>query len=248
MTEYSGLAAIYDSLMLSINYDEWADYINLLIHRHGGVPDHSALDLACGTGNTTLALKRAGYDVTGLDLAPKMLAIAAEKTKNERLVIPFVQADMREFSLPHAVGLATSFQDGINYLLTADDFLKTMNMVARSLKSGGLFIFDINRVEKLPDSKEQVSFVDTGEFALVWETRFVQENIWEIAVTGFVSTPEGLYRKFCETHRERVIPHREVMDTISGAGLTLVGTYAAFSAEEPDDSTRRVFYVVRKEP
>lgn len=247
MTEYSGLAEIYDTLMQGINYDEWADYINLLVERHGGVPGKRALDIACGTGNTTLALKRAGYDVTGLDLAPEMLTIAIEKTKKERLVIPFVQADMREFSLSQPVGLVTSFQDGINYLLTADDFLQVMSMVARTLQSGGLFIFDINRVEKLPNSKEQVSFVDTGEFALVWETRFVQENIWEIAVTGFVATPTGLYRKFCETHRERAIPHQEVMDAIKTADLQLVGTYAAFSAADPDDSTRRVFYVVRKE-
>lgn len=56
MTQYSGLSCIYDQLMASINYQDWADYIELLVDQHGGVPQKLALDLACGTGNTSVAL------------------------------------------------------------------------------------------------------------------------------------------------------------------------------------------------
>src|SRR5215813_6589764 len=37
------------------------------------------LDLACGTGNTTLMARARGAVVTGLDLTPEMLAIARQR-------------------------------------------------------------------------------------------------------------------------------------------------------------------------
>ena len=140
MTQYSGLAGIYDDLMQGIDYDEWAAYIEELVDKHGGVPIKKALDLACGTGSTTLALARSGYQVIGLDLSAEMLFVAKVKTTKENLPqVTYRQADMREFTLPERVGLVVSFQDGINYLLTEDDFKRTAMNVHQVLLPGGLF-------------------------------------------------------------------------------------------------------------
>jgi hypothetical protein len=43
------------------------------------------LDLGCGTGRAMLALGQCGYDVTGVDLSPSMLARAREKLDAEGL-------------------------------------------------------------------------------------------------------------------------------------------------------------------
>jgi ubiquinone/menaquinone biosynthesis C-methylase UbiE len=246
MSEYSGLAKIYDTLMLGVDYGDWARYIQSLTEQHGGIPEQTALDVACGTGSTTLALARAGFTVTGLDLAPHMLTIAREKAERERARTDFLEADMRDFFLPDPVGLVVSFQDGLNYLLTPEDFAQTFTSVSRALLPGGLFIFDINRVEKLKGTKTEVSWVESEEFTLIWETRFIRQDTWEINITGFVPTENGLYRKFSEVHRERIISEEEVHTALQQAGLTLVGTYAAFSLEAPDEETRRVFYTARK--
>lgn len=245
MTQYNGLAIIYDQLMQGIDYDEWAGYMEEIIKRHGGVPETSMLDLASGTGSTTLAMARLGYRAIGLDLSEEMLTLARKKTKDVQ--VSYLQADMRTFTLPAPVGLAVSFQDGINYLLTQEDLIMTMHAVYRALCKGGLFIFDINRVEKLKTSRAEVAWADCDEFTLIWETQFLQEDVWEIRVTGFSADKEGSYRKFSEVHQERVIPEREVLTALESAGFTLLGTYAAFTHNPPDESTRRVFYVARKE-
>jgi SAM-dependent methyltransferase len=245
MTQYNGLASIYDQLMRGIDYDEWAEYISELAVLHGGVPEHSALDLACGTGSTTIALAKRGYRTTGLDLSAQMLAMAESKSCG--LPVTYLRDDMREFSLPAPVGLAVSFQDGINYLLTQSDLSQTMQAVYHALLPGGLFIFDINRVEKLKSRKSEVSWADCGEFVLIWETRFMDASIWEISLTGFAQTGEGLYRKFNEVHKERVISHDEVTFTLRDAGFIPAGIYEAFTLHEPDDAARRVFYVAKKE-
>lgn len=46
-------------------------------------PGERVLDLACGTGNTTLAARARGARVTGIDLAPALLAIAARRAADE---------------------------------------------------------------------------------------------------------------------------------------------------------------------
>ncbi|EEG77128.1 class I SAM-dependent DNA methyltransferase [Dethiobacter alkaliphilus] len=247
MVQYSGLAVIYDQLMQSVDYDEWAEYIGELTHRHGGIPRQNVLDVACGTGTTTLALARAGYPVTGLDLSAEMLSFAREKAESQGTEAAFMQADMRTFSLAEPVGLVVSFQDGINYLLTAEDLTQTFSAVGKALLPEGLFIFDVNRVDKLQDTKTETSWVDCDDFTLIWETRFVEQDIWEIAVTGFTKLKDGNYQKFSEVHKERVISEEEVQRSLHHAGLELVGRYAAFSLDEPDFGTRRVFYVARKE-
>ncbi|MBS4032489.1 MAG: class I SAM-dependent methyltransferase [Clostridiales bacterium] len=243
MAQYSGLSGIYDQLMAGIDYRDWADYIEILVHKHGGVPEQSALDLACGTGNTTVALAEKGYIVTGLDLAEKMLEIAHQKVK--KLPITLRQDDMRIFTLPQQVGLVTAFQDGLNYLLSEDDLRQTFLTVSRTLLPEGLFIFDINCVNKLPASGSDVAYVETDKFTLIWETSFVTESVWEISVTGFISQGEGLYRRFQEVHRERVITEQEVEAALHAAGMGLLGRYDAFSLNEPKEATRRVFYVAR---
>ncbi len=246
MEQYRGLSAIYDLLMTGVDYEEWGDYVLALVERHGGVPFRRALDLACGTGNTTLALARRGFRMYGLDLSSEMLTAAAEKAVKEGLPVDFLQGDMRSFTLREPVGMAVAFQDGLNYLLSAEEFLRTMQCVARVLLPGGLFIFDINMVEKLPAAGGQAC-VEQEEFTLIYSTSFVSGSVWEITVTGFVPAGGGLWRRFRETHRERIISDGEVRGALKAAGLTLLGKYAAFTFTPPDGTARRVFYVALKE-
>lgn len=53
------------------------------------------LELACGTGLTTLPLAQAGMAMTGVDIASSMLAYARVKAGN--LPVAFIEADARTF-------------------------------------------------------------------------------------------------------------------------------------------------------
>src|SRR5664279_440981 len=68
--------------------DEWA--------RKLGSP---LLDLACGTGRMSLRLAAQGYQVTGVDLIPEMIAWARQKAAARSLSVEWVVADAREFRL-----------------------------------------------------------------------------------------------------------------------------------------------------
>ena len=48
------------------------------------------LDAACGSGGHALWLARQGYEVTGADVSPVMIALARQKAAADGLGVPFV--------------------------------------------------------------------------------------------------------------------------------------------------------------
>ena len=88
------------------------------------------MDLACGTGSTTIPLARRGLKMSGLDLSSPMLQIAEEKSKKSwRLhLISLPKYAFHGFS--ESFDMVVSFQDGINYLTGEGDFEKLRKMSA----------------------------------------------------------------------------------------------------------------------
>src|SRR5918995_1766216 len=67
-----------------------------VVGRAGVEPGMRVLDVACGTGNAALPAARAGARVTGLDLAPKLLAEGRAKAEAAGLEIQFVEGDAEQ--------------------------------------------------------------------------------------------------------------------------------------------------------
>jgi len=61
-----------------------------------------ALDVGCGTGFLSLLLAELGHRVTGIDMAPSMLAQARAKSLARGLTVNFVEADAEAPNLPPA--------------------------------------------------------------------------------------------------------------------------------------------------
>ena len=66
MSSYEALAGRYDALTADVHYEVWADYAEKHFRR-AGLPVHTVLDLACGTGSLTELMARSGYDMIGID-------------------------------------------------------------------------------------------------------------------------------------------------------------------------------------
>ena len=65
-------------------------------------PDARVLDIACGTGNVTLALARRGITVTGLDMTPHLLEEARTRAVHEGLDIRFDEGFAERLPYPNA--------------------------------------------------------------------------------------------------------------------------------------------------
>ena len=72
------------------------------IGRLGLKPGETVLDVACGTGNLSLPAARAGASVTGIDIAPNLIAQAETNAASEALPIAFEVGDAER--LPYSNG------------------------------------------------------------------------------------------------------------------------------------------------
>jgi SAM-dependent methyltransferase len=71
--------------------------------RRIGIPANAkVLDVACGTGNTAIPVARAGASVTGIDIAPNLLAQARQRAAAENLNARFEEGDAEDLLYPGA--------------------------------------------------------------------------------------------------------------------------------------------------
>ncbi len=143
MDAYTSFAAVYDTFMDNIPYEEWKSYLEELLKEYG-VQDGLVLDLGCGTGTMTELLAADGYDMIGVDNSEEMLEIAREKQIKSGHEILYLLQDMREFELYGTVGAVFSICDSLNYITEPEELKQVFRWVNNYLDPGGIFIFDFN--------------------------------------------------------------------------------------------------------
>jgi SAM-dependent methyltransferase len=139
---YRWLAQYYDEIISSFRFPIDRARERLLSRIMPSVS--TACDLACGTGTTALVFARKGITMYAVDLSPRMCRLTREKAERAGLPIRVLQADMRSFRLPKAVDLITCEYDALNHVPRKADLRKVARAVARALRAGGHFLFDVN--------------------------------------------------------------------------------------------------------
>lgn len=101
------------------------------------------LDLGCGPGLYTQQIAQKGHQVTGVDISENSIRYAREQAKINNLDISYINKNYLELELPEKeFDLVMMIYTDLGVLLPAErsQLLKT---VEKSLKPGGVFIFDV---------------------------------------------------------------------------------------------------------
>lgn len=125
---FSGIAGKYDLVnhLVSANIDKrWRRKVSEFLSAVISDPDAKVLDVACGTGDLSIELRRSGKaKVIGTDFCRPMLAIAEEKSNDGSYGIPFVEGD----------GLNLAFADGTFDAVTVAFGLRNFSNWERGLE------------------------------------------------------------------------------------------------------------------
>ena len=248
MEAYTSFAAVYDTFMDNIPYEEWEKYLKSLLYEYG-VREGLVLELGCGTGNMTEILAQSGYDMIGVDNAEDMLEIAIEKRMKSGLDILYLQQDMREFELYGTVKAIVSVCDSVNYILEEEELEEVFRLVNNYLDPGGVFIFDFNTVYKYREILgDQTIAENREECSFIWDNYYYEEErINEYELSLFIREGDSeLYRKYQETHFQKAYDLETMKRLITQSGLEYITAYDAFTKEAPTRVSERIYVIARE--
>jgi SAM-dependent methyltransferase len=208
----------------------------------------AACDLACGTGTTALELARRGIKVYGVDLSPTMCRLARAKVRRAGANVTIIPGDMRTFRLPERVDLVTCEFDALNHVPRKSDLARVARAVARVLRPGGYFYFDVNN--RLAFQK---IWPGTGWFEIPGVVMLLRggydehrDKGWE-DVEWFIRRKGG-WRRFRERVEQVAWTRPEVLQTLRAAGFRRIRAHDAIAFFRGDPRIRsgcRTFYVAQ---
>ena len=250
MSSYDILAGCYDQFTYDVHYAAWADYLEKHFKKRG-LPGKTVLDLACGTGSLTLELANRGYEMIGVDLSPEMLSEAAEKNQKADGIQPiFLCQPMEKLDLYGTIDACVCCLDSVNYVTAPKKLQKAFERVHLFMMPGGLFIFDINTVEKLESLDGQVFLDETEDAYCVWRAEYSKRSrTCSYFMDIFRLDQEtGQWDRGEELHRERAYTVPELTGFLENAGFRDIKVYGDLKMSAPKPGEQRVFFVARKDP
>jgi ubiquinone/menaquinone biosynthesis C-methylase UbiE len=249
MGDYETFAPWYDAFTAGSDYEAWTHHV-LALAEASGLSGTRLLDVACGTGKSFLPFLARGFEVTGCDSSPAMLAQAAAKAPDVELV----EADMRELPELGRFDLVTCFDDSLNYLLEADDLASALASMARNLAGSGLLLFDLNTLLAYRTTFA-VDAVSTNEDTIfLWRGGSSSDAppgcLASALIDVFAERSDGLYERSTSEHLQRHFPPHSVTALIGRAGLHCLGVHGVLDdgshVAEPDETRQlKVMYVAR---
>ena len=139
---YNEFAYFYDEFNGEADYDALYRYITAELQAHG-IRDGILADLGCGTGDLTLMLTQAGYDVIGIDRSEEMLSVLREKADELGLTgrLLLLRQDLLELDLYGTIRAAVSTFDTFNHIPDLDTAIANAGFF---MEKGGVFLYDMN--------------------------------------------------------------------------------------------------------
>jgi SAM-dependent methyltransferase len=240
-------------------YNEWfgEEYLKLYAHRdeseaelhvdfiasHVGACGRcprAVLDLACGAGRHTAALRRRGYRTLGVDLSLTLLA--------RMLGLPKVAGDMRCLPFrPHSFDWVLNFFTSFGYFEQERENFRVLEEIVRILTPGGRFLIDIMNPATVLARLNPRETQDHDGRRVEIERRFdagSKRMIKRMVLHGPADSPAEGPRMFQES--VRVYQPDEVIIGLRWAGLEVDQVYGSFQGDLYARDSERLILVGHK--
>lgn len=244
MSGYRIFSQFYDNLTFNVDYEKRAEYLQSVLSLWGHEPG-LALDLACGTGSLTVALKQRGWDIFGVDGSQDMLTVAMDKAYEKELNMLFLCQRMEKLDLYGTIDTCVCTLDSLNHITDQAKLQTAFDRVALFMNPEGLFVFDVNTVYKHQRILADNTFVyDTDEVYCVWQNSLEENNIVRIELDLFEKEGE-VYLRRSECFRERAYEIGELKRMLTQAGFETLAVYRDMTTEPLRDDSDRAVFVAR---
>lgn len=240
---YSKIAAVYDQMMLHVNYPRWAEFIDAVLRREKVGEFPYLLDIGCGTGRFLTEMHKLGYHGDGCDPSREML----NQAKNRLPGADFFRSklpDLLEVPADH-YPVMTCLYDSINYLMDEKTLAQALRTVYNKLQTPGVFIFDV--VSRLNCLHYFQNYSDSE--VLDEKTAYYRESYFDDEESiqynqVRIHTAEGIFE---ESHRQRIYSFKTIEQIIDDeTDFLMAHCFDEFSFHRAGRRTTRAHFVLRK--
>jgi SAM-dependent methyltransferase len=177
------------------------------------------LDLACGHGRHLIPLARAGYQMTGLDLSRKALALLIKNAKKTKVKVRIVQSDMRKIPFKNEFDAAINMFTAFGYLENDQENFKVLKAAAKALKPGGKFLIDISNRDWIQTHFQTKSWQRVNKLVMLEERKYdpkTHRNVVKIQILD----SKGVWHK--TIHKVRMYSLAEMKQNLARVGLKII--------------------------
>ncbi len=229
-------AAFYDAIYAAMgkDYAREAQQVHALIQQHSRTLGKTLLDVACGTANH-LAVLREWYEVAGLDLDGRMLAIARRRCPGVR----FYRSDMAAFKLGRRFDAVICLFSSIGYTRTRARLHRAVKTFAQHTAPGGVVLIEPWIFpEKFEKGRVGLVVIDQPTLKIARMNGSARHGtLSPLRFHYIVGTPDGVSH-FTEEHTLGLFTHENYVTAFRAAGLDV--------SFDPDGLTGRGLYIGRK--
>jgi SAM-dependent methyltransferase len=214
--------------------------LELLALPHGS----RILDVPCGQGRHSHLLAEAGYDVTGLDYSPTL--IAAANARGTGRTLRYVRGDMRKMParftgrFDAVVNLFTSF----GFFVQPADDAAVIREFARSLKPGGTLVWHGGNRDGVMARFLDRDWWNTADGTMIGHEREFDPLSGVITVRTTIKGRTTLERE----HRIRLYTATRLAELCADAGLVVEHAFDGWSDSPLDRTSSEMLLVARKQP
>lgn len=241
---YQEFAYFYDEFNGEADYDALYAHIKQKLDAHG-IQDGILLDMGCGTGELTLMLTQAGYDMIGVDQSEEMLAVVRDKADqlgiSQRLLL--LRQDLLNLDLYGTIRGAVSTFDTFNHIPDLD---RTIQNAAFFMEEGGVLLFDMNTPYKHQEILGENTFTLEGpDASCVWNNHWDAANQKvDISIAiDYHDTGEHFEEQFSEY----TYPLEQIRSTLEKYGFQLESVCDGESFGPLTETSQRYFMCAVKQ-
>lgn len=240
---YRDFAYFYDALNVAADYDALTNTI-LRLFRTNGLEKGLVADLGCGTGEVSLRLGAAGYEMLCVDASSEMLSVFREKLPpEEQENYLLLNQDISELDLYGTVSAVTSTFDTLNHV-PPQKLENVFKRVALFLEPGGLFTFDVNTPYKHETVLGNSSICIEPEPGLTctWENKW--QNAKKATEIHICIELDG--KKVCEEKFEEFCYTDDlILNYLQKTGFVILDVMDGEHFGRPEPKSQRLLYLAK---
>jgi SAM-dependent methyltransferase len=242
--KYQALAPIYDRIMSHVEYDIWLSFIEKILTRYNSKHSSRIFEIGGGTGILGKTLKAAGYHYFGSDLSFDMAKEANKKGCS------FFCADGTALPLKSTFDLVLFLYDGINYLLTLEEYKKLFNQTYSILRNGGLFLFDITtETNSTRYFTDYFDHCDYDDYSYVRHSFYNPDNSLQIndfTIFKRIKSKSQIFKRYSEHHIQKVFPAKSIEQVIPTDKFKIIGIWDGYSWRRYSCRSERIHFLLQR--